>query len=395
MDHAFIRNRNTWVAYLLLALYGYFLNILGPITPFLHDEFHLSYTVSSLHFSAFAFGILAVGFSGHLVIERTGRHKALAIGAIGLGLAALLLVLGRAPAMTVGAAFLMGCIGSLILAVVPAALSEEHGELRAVAISEANVLSSLISVFAPIFVGLLAGFLIGWRLALIIPALLIILIGGLLFWTDRSQVTQHNPIQPSKRLPPLFWFYWICIVLAVATEFCMIYWSADYMASELALSRASAAQAVSLFLAGMIIGRLVGSRVVSVLSARSVVLVSILLGMFGFGVYWYTTNTLAGMVALAVTGLGIASLYPLLVSMAIGASAGSEAQAGSRATLASGVAILILPLVLGRLADFTGLKGAFAVVAVLLLTLLFMILIARRFTSESQAGHQLQKTSQG
>jgi hypothetical protein len=81
--------------------------------------------------------------------------------------------------------------------------------------------------------------------------------------------------------------------------------------------------------------------------------------------------------------------------MAIGASAGSEAQAGSRATLASGVAILTLPLVLGRLADFTGLKAAFAVVAVLLVTLLFMMLIGRRFTPESQIGHQLQKTSPG
>ena len=76
MAQRFLRNRNTWIAYILLALYGYFLNILGPITPFLHDELHLSFTISSLHFSMFAAGILVVGLWGYLVIRRTGRWLA-------------------------------------------------------------------------------------------------------------------------------------------------------------------------------------------------------------------------------------------------------------------------------------------------------------------------------
>ena len=58
MSVPFTRTRVTWMAYILLACYAYFLNILGPITPFLHDEFQLSYTVSSLHFTAFAIGML-------------------------------------------------------------------------------------------------------------------------------------------------------------------------------------------------------------------------------------------------------------------------------------------------------------------------------------------------
>ena len=59
-SQTFYRDRFTWLAYILLAFYGYFLNILGPITPFLKDELKLSYTVSSLHFTAFAVGILLV-----------------------------------------------------------------------------------------------------------------------------------------------------------------------------------------------------------------------------------------------------------------------------------------------------------------------------------------------
>ena len=150
------------------------------------------------------------------------------------------------------------------------------------------------------------------------------------------------------------------------------------MENELHMLRTSAAQAVSLFLAGMIIGRLAGSRVLRYLSARKVVLVSILLGILGFLSYWSTASVLVGMVSLAITGLGVASLYPLVLSMAMGASNGSAAQAGSRATLASGAAILALPLVLGRLADIAGLRTAFAVVAVLFVSILIMMLLVRR-----------------
>ena len=196
MTKPFTRNRITWIAYILLAMYAYFLNILGPITPFLHDEFHLSFTVSSLHFSAFAVGMLVVGLAGHLVIDRVGRRQALAIGAFGLGLGALLLVVGRAPVVTIGAAFGMGCVGSLILAVVPAALSEEHGALRAVAISEANVLSTVVSSTAPLLVGWLAHVLLGWRLALIAAALVSILVGAVLF---RPGAVRGGMVMPEQR----------------------------------------------------------------------------------------------------------------------------------------------------------------------------------------------------
>jgi len=42
MAQVFHRDRVTWLAYLRLAFYGYFLNSLGPITPFLKDELKLS-----------------------------------------------------------------------------------------------------------------------------------------------------------------------------------------------------------------------------------------------------------------------------------------------------------------------------------------------------------------
>ncbi len=64
--------------------------------------------------------------------------------------------------------------------------------------------------------------------------------------------------------------------------------------------------------------------------------------------------------------MGVASLYPLILALALGAAGADTVQAGARATLASGTAILALPLVLGRLADLAGIRPAYGVVAVLL-----------------------------
>jgi fucose permease len=381
MKKSLIRNQTTWIAYILLAIYAYFLNILGPITPFLSEELHLSYTISSLHFSAFAAGILVVGLVGNLVIQRTGRQQALSIGAVGLGLGALLLTLGQSPFVTIGAAFLMGCVGSLILAVVPVLLSDEHGEMRAVAISEANVLSSLVSTSAALLVGWFASLIFGWRMALILVAMISVGLGIRYFQPFRSREDNGISSRSKSPLPLIYWLFWIAIVLAVAIEFCMVFWSADYMERELGMLRSSAVQTVSLFLAGMITGRLLSSWIVRYVEAGKIVLASSLFGLMSFIMYWRTEDALVGMIGLAVTGFFVASLYPLLLSIALGSASGNTVQAGARATLASGTAILLLPLVLGSYADLIGLRDAFAVVAVLFISLIFIVLLASRISS--------------
>ena len=128
----------------------------------------------------------------------------------------------------------------------------------------------------------------------------------------------------------------------------------------------------------MIIGRLAGSRLVQHFSTHKVVIGSILVASLGFLVYWNTSSIVLGLGGLFVTGLGVASLYPLILSFAIGAAKGQTVQASARATLASGTAILTLPLVLGRLADAIGIRPAYGVVAVLLISVFLIIWLTGR-----------------
>ena len=382
MSAPFVRTRQTWLAYSMLAFYSYYINIIGPVTPFFKDELHLSYTVSSLHYTAFAAGILVIGVLGSSIIQRTGRKRALYTGAAGLSLGALALAAGQTPYLTIPAAFLMGCIGSLILAIVPTMLSDQYGEQRAVAISEVNVVSSITGALGPLLVGwfVLSG--AGWRAALVCMALAPVLI-----WlgTGRDPAGGHSPaLAPElrastrgagskKRLPALYWAYWIGIVLVVSAEFCMISWSADFLQNGLGIPRANAAQAVSLFMISMILGRMAVSRLVQRYSSRLLVSAEILMALAGFLIFWLAASPALAMAGLFLTGLGVAGLYPLILSMAISSAGEATLEAGARATLASGTAILTLPLVLGRLADGVGIHMAYGVVIVVLAAAFILI----------------------
>jgi fucose permease len=380
MPRTFHRDRFTWLAYLSLAFYAYFLNVLGPITPFLKEELHLSYTVSSFHFTAFAVGILLIGLGGHSVIQRIGRSHSVWVGMFGISLSTLLLLAGRTPVITIGAAFLMGLIGSLILAIVPAALADQHREMRAVALSEANMISSLVASCAALMVGWSANLTGNWRWALgilaVAPIFIFLAFGRGVSSTITS--TSEMPVQTNQALPALFWVYWAALVFAVSVEFCMIFWSADYLENVLGMLKANAAQAVSLFLAAMIIGRMAGSRLVQRFSTKPVVMISILIASIGFLIFWRTENVLAGLIGLFLTGLGVANLYPLILSLTIGAANGNTVQASARTTLASGTAILALPLALGWLADAVGIRSAYSVVLLLLVGVFLIGQIARR-----------------
>lgn len=387
MQSSFRRDRFTWLAYLFLAFYSYFINILGPITPFLKEELGLTYTVSSLHYTAFAFGILLIGLGGSLIIARLGRMGALWLGAAGLSLGTFLLISGKTPLLTISAAFLMGLVGSLILVIIPSALSDRHGEQRAIAISEANVISSLVGAAAPLLVGYFARTPGGWRLAMEIAAFVPLLM--FLGFRDARPGQETRPTEKTSRarrpLPVLYWVYWLAIVLSVSAEFCMISWSADYLETVLGMSRANAAQAVSIFFIAMIVGRLAGSRLVQRFSTHRLVPVSVLIALAGFLLFWQAGNILLGLIGLFLSGLGIASLYPLILSLAIGAAGAETVQASARATLASGTAVLTLPLVLGRLADAAGIHQAYAIVILLLLSVLGILLASGTGTKSRQS----------
>src|SRR4051812_14218644 len=132
----------------MLGFYNYLLSGLGPLMPSLREELGLSYSVASLHFSAFAIGMILAGLVGDRIVRHWGRKRVFWTGAAGLVAGAVALTLFHTPILTIGSVLLMGWVGSLVLILIPAILADRHGENRAIAIVEANILSAATGAMA-------------------------------------------------------------------------------------------------------------------------------------------------------------------------------------------------------------------------------------------------------
>jgi MFS family permease len=149
----FVRDRFTWLAYLMLAYFAYLQTSLGPLMPFLRAELDLNYSSAGLHFSAFALGMILAGLTADRFVRRWGRRLVFWGGGAGMAVSALCLGLSRQAALTIASAFLMGWLRANLVVVIQATLSDRHGEQRAVALTESNLAASLSAGLVPLFIG--------------------------------------------------------------------------------------------------------------------------------------------------------------------------------------------------------------------------------------------------
>jgi len=382
MPKTFRRDRETWFTFFLLAIFGYFLNILGPITPFLREELKTTYTVAGFHFSAFAIGMLVAGLLGDRVLIRLGYRTTLWVSAAGICAGAIGLILGRNVILTISASFFMGILGSFTLVLVPSMLSLKYKDTSAIALTELNTIASLVGMLAPLLVGAMAATFLGWRFAVILSVLVVIVM-GIVFWKiEFTTFPRPERLSAHKRvrLPLHYWIFWLGVFLVVAVEFCFIFWGSNYLIENAGIQTKGASSSISLFLGAMLLGRWLGSRVLRKTQPWLVLLVSLVIALTGFFLFWSQISPAFSLAGFFLAGLGVANLYPISLDRAISSVPASlSSLASARGALASAGAILTLPLLLGNLADQMGMRLAFLVVPVLIiLTAILQIVLTKQ-----------------
>jgi fucose permease len=135
----------------------------------------------------------------------------------------------------------------------------------------------------------------------------------------------------------------------------------------------------------MVVGRLAGSRLARIFMADVMLLPALAVTAVGFATYWLSGITAVRLAGLFVTGIGIATLYPLALAQALSTAPGRSALASARATLASATAIGIAPLLLGGLADLVGIDAAYSTVGVLVVLAVVTSRIARQAARTARA----------
>jgi MFS family permease len=381
-----IHDRPTWITYAQLGLFSWYTYALGATLALLRDDQDTSRWVNSLHGSSAAVGGIIGGLLTARAIDRWGRGHVLRIGALlfALGLAIYSLP-GVGPGVTIPGLFLVGFVGSFVLISINAFLLDHQGAAGPASLTEANAIASFTGLIGPLIVGLGAATFLGWRVGIwviVVGFVLVEILRGNPDQYGMPGMVAHDPDR--RRLPHRVYWTFAVIMCFLATEFSLVYWSADLLRERADFGPAAAAASLTSVTSGMLIGRWYGSRLARRMSTDLILKASIVVAIVGFAIAWLSTIGWLILIGLCITGIGIGVHWPLGVARAVRASGGLTDRATAASSVAGSVAIAIAPFALGFLSEAVGFHTAFLLVPAFLVTAL--ILMAIRPVDDSVTG---------
>ncbi|WP_345711304.1 MFS transporter [Kineococcus glutinatus] len=370
---AFTRDAPTWLSYAALGCFTFWLYAFGPALTLLREELRFSYSVLGAYELCWSAGAAAAGAGFARASRRLARGTLLWTSALGVTAGAGVFVLGRSVPATLAGAAVFGAAGTMLLAVVQAVLSARHGSRRDRALTEANIGAGAASVFAPLALGALAGSVLGWRATFAVPAVALLVLYLRYRHLPLPPPVQHGNASRSGPLPLACWLFTVLTALSSAIEFCLVYFGPQVLIG-IGLSAGAAGTALSANFLGILLGRVLGARLTR-RPGRSTALLCASLGLTLVSVvlFWLSRQPTLAVVALFSSGVGIANLYPLALSLTLEAADGREDEANARSQLVLGVLAGIFPYLLGTLADRHGLTTGFALEPALIILCFFLL----------------------
>jgi phosphoglycolate phosphatase-like HAD superfamily hydrolase len=353
--NGFDRVKLTWLTYGMLSCCGFVQGSLGPATSFLRVELGFGYTVASLHLSGFAAGMVLAGVGAPHLPDFVRRRGLFWGGGVGLAAGTIFVGVSGNAVESVLFALLTGVVVCCAVMAIQAALAEHYPDAnaRTTALTEANLGGSVGSICGAVCLSGFAATWLGWRAALLLPAILV----GILFLVYRHEPlgTLGTLCAPAAARPVLrarFWRFWALLVLGVGIEWSVTFWAVSYLEDGVGMSSAAATMATAALFGAIVVGRLAGSRLTRRRPADQLLRQALTITMIGTGMLLLPPLVPSfNLLGLLVTGIGIANLFPLALSLGLDAAPEHRDWASATCTAAVGAALVVFPLLIGPLAD--------------------------------------------
>lgn len=382
-----LRDKLTWLTYGQLGLWAWFLYAFGATVALLRDDQGTTRAVAGLHGSAIAVAGILAGLVASRLVDSFGRGRTLRLASIGAAVGIGIYAWPSAPvALSLAGAFLAGAAGTLLVITVNAFLLTHQGAAGPASLTEANALSAVSGLVAPLAVGLGAATFLGWRAGIwvVVVGLIIVelLRGG---HTERfgSAGAAAHAEHRAAPLPRRIYWSLALVVCFLGTEFSVVFWSADLLRERASFGAAAAAASLAAVTGGMALGRFAGSRLAEHVAGDIVLRWSLVIALAGFALAWIPTLGWLMVVGLFITGLGLGVHWPLGVARVVHASGGMTDRASALASVFGSMAIASAPFALGALSDLVGFHLSFLLVPAMLATAL-VILLAKPDVSTPQ-----------
>ncbi|NLJ25835.1 MAG: MFS transporter [Firmicutes bacterium] len=388
------------ICYAIYTLLGFVGTVFGPTLPFLIERFSLSLAKAGSLFFLLSLGQVCSSGTAHGLMGRFGPKRVILTGLMCMGLGLAAIPLAPKWSMTLISVFVMGAGWGTLEVGFNAFASHWSGDSPGPALNRLHLFFALGAWLGPsaISVMLMAG--VAWQSFFFFVALCYL--AFVITWAampsrlfelaDVGSIGQHSDEVPSKNgraslrellMAPGVLVLGLIMLIYVGVEVSITGWITTFFMRSFASTAAFGAGVVSLFWAGLTLGRLA----CSIISQKVEYLFLMLLLCGGTAVtIWLGTiapTPMLAMVLFALAGFFCSGIFPTIV--ACGARAYPEwvsPLAGFFATVA-GIGGMLMPWLLGMVADSVGLGTGMLILSIL------MVVAAALAYALLRRGHEL------
>lgn len=299
-----------------LLLFGIMLITLGSILPPLTDKFNLDEIKAGRLTSILPIGILIGSLFFGPIVDRYG-YKILLILTTLLIIAAFEgLAFANSFFLLQASIFVIGLGGGIINGATNALVSDISTGNKGASLSLLGAFFGFGALGMPLLLGILSN---RFQYPIILSAvgffLLFVILYFIVIKFPVPKQTQGFPVKEGVKLikEPIILLIGFFLFFQSGTEALVNNWTTSFLQKELKVSEQNSLYALTFYVAGLTIARLVSGVVLKKISSFSLMLFSLLLSLLGSLLLLYAQTYSVSLAALIIMGIGLAAGFPVML----------------------------------------------------------------------------------
>ena len=308
-----------WSCFLAILLFGIAMTTLGSIAPDLKEKFELDDIAAGTLFSILPLGILAGSLLFGPIADKYGFGILLGISCILLALGFEGIAFASSSGLLKACIFLFGLAGGSINGATSALVSDISDTNKTASISLLGVFFGIGALGMPLVLGILRE---RYSFEIIVAA-----VGILSFFTGiLFMIIKLPPAKITQKIPSgkIMGFFRDKVLLLIAFflffqssfEGLMNNWTTTYLADHLSVSPDKALYGLSLFVAGMVVMRLLTGTVLRHLNFKWIMITSFVFLLIGLVSIASGTSIFVALTGFVMVGAGLAGGFPVMLGLA-------------------------------------------------------------------------------
>jgi len=305
-----------WSCCLGLLLFGIALTTLGSIVPDLREKFQLDDIAAGTLFSILPFGILAGSLAFGPVADKYGFRILMAVSCIFMAAGFEGIAFASSAGLLKVCIFIIGFGGGAINGAGSALVSDISDNDKTANISLLGVFFGIGALGMPLLLGILGENFMFWKIVFAVGILSFLT--GIIFMIIKLPPPKITQKMPAGKIADFFRdkvLLLIAFFLFFQSSFegLMNNWTTTYLTDHLSVSQGKALYGLSLFVAGMVIMRLLTGTILRYIPVKRILIASFFFGLTGLICIASGISTVVALAGFMLVGAGLAGGFPIML----------------------------------------------------------------------------------